>query len=155
MKRSLIFTLAAASALTGFTATALGQESGMKGMDMKGMSCCEDMAHGFGVVNSVNMEARKVNLTHDPIEKIGWGEMTMDFTVGDMVALEKFEKGDNVHFMLKKGDGNTYSIWMMCPVGGDPAAFKEAMKSMMSGRHMMGKEGGMQHMDHDDDGGSQ
>lgn len=104
----------------------------MKGMDMKGMPCCSDMAHGFGVVNAIDLEAKKVNLSHDPIEKIGWGKMTMEFKVGDRVDLAKFEKGDNVHFMLKKGEDDAYVIAMMCPIEGDVEAFKAAMKKRMA-----------------------
>jgi len=100
------------------------------------MSCCNDMAPGFGVVNSVDVDAKKVNLTHDPIEKIGWGKMTMDFAVSDMVALQKFQKGDNVHFMLTKNDDGAYDVSMMMPIGGDPEEFKAAMKSMMGGGMM-------------------
>lgn len=136
MKRSMIFTLAA-TALTGLAPIAFAQEGGMKmdgmkGMEMKGMPCCEGMAHGFGVVNAVDVEARKVNLTHDPIDKIGWGKMTMDFKAGDKVDLAKFEKDDNVHFMLEKGEDGAYVVAMMCPIEGDVDAFKAAMKKRMA-----------------------
>jgi len=149
MKRMKYVTIAAGSVLAMISAPAFSQGDDMKLGDMKGMkmgamSCCNDMAPGFGVVNSVDLDAKKVNLTHDPIEKIGWGKMTMDFKVGDMVALSKFEKGDNVHFMLKKVDDGAYTVWMMCPIGGDPAAFKEAMKSMMD-HGMMGEKDGVDH----------
>ena len=109
---------------------------GMDGMKMEGMSCCNEMAPGFGVVNSVDLDARKVNLSHDPIKKIGWGKMTMDFAVSDMVALQKFERGDNVHFMLMKNDDDTYDVSMMMPIAGDPEEAKAAMKSMMGGSMM-------------------
>ena len=141
---------------------ALAQEAGMKmdkmnHKDMSGMSCCGDMAPGFGVVNSVDLDARTVNISHDPIKKIGWGEMTMDFEVGGMVALDKFENGDNVHFMLKQDDSDNYDIAMMMPIGGDPDAFKQSMMSMMKGKGMMdcnmgghGSMSGMSGKDHDD-----
>ncbi|WP_300381926.1 copper-binding protein [Henriciella sp.] len=122
---------------------ALAQEADMKMDNMKdkgmsGMSCCDGMAPGFGTINSVDLEAGTVNISHDPIKKIGWGEMTMDFDVGDMVALDKFEKGDNVHFMLREDGSETYNIAMMMPIGGDPDAFKQSMMAMMQGSSMMG-----------------
>ena len=55
----------------------------------------------------------------------------MDFSIGDMFVLEKFENGDNEHFMLEKNDDGAFDVAMMTPIGGDPAAFKDAMKSMM------------------------
>ncbi len=137
MKLMKYVTIAAGAALAAVSVPAYGQGGDMKmgdmqGMQMDGMSCCNDMAPGFGVVNSVDLDAKKVNLTHDPIEKIGWGKMTMDFKVGDMVALDKFEKGDTVHFMLKKGEGGAYVVAMMCPIEGDVEAFKAAMKKRMA-----------------------
>jgi Cu/Ag efflux protein CusF len=99
-------TIAAGVAIALISVPALSQSGDMKmgemkGIQMDGMSCCDEMAPGFGVVNSVDLDARTVNLSHDPIKKIGWGKMTMDFAVSDMVALQKFQKGDNVHFMLE------------------------------------------------------
>ena len=125
-----------------FIGLAHAQDSNMKMEDMMGqsmseMSCCDTMAPGFGVINSVDLKSNSVNITHDPIKKIGWGEMTMNFDVGTMVALDKFETGDNVHFMLKKDEGGAFDISMMMPIGGDPDAFKKTMMSMMKGGDMM------------------
>ncbi|MEX0645875.1 MAG: copper-binding protein [Parvularculaceae bacterium] len=147
MKRTAIFGLIASLAAAGVVVPALAQDGamkmdGMEGMKSMDMSCCEEMAHGIGVVNSVDADARKVNLTHDPIEKIGWGKMTMGFAVGDKVDLAKFKKGDNVHFMLKKNDAGAYDVAMMCPIEGDPEAFKASMKKMMDGGMMEGMKDG-------------
>ncbi|GJL93492.1 copper-binding protein [Hyphococcus sp.] len=141
MKSIKLPVIAVGAAIALSSAPALGQSGGMKmdgmdGMKMDGMSCCNEMAPGFGVVNSVDLDARKVNLSHDPIKKIGWGKMTMDFAVSDMVALRKFEKGDNVHFMLIKNDDGAYDVSMMMPMAGDPEEAKAAMKSMMGGGMM-------------------
>ena len=141
MKSMKLSTIAAGVAIALISVPALSQSGDMKMGEMKriqmdGMSCCNDMAPGFGVVNSVDLDARTVNLSHDPIKKIGWGKMTMDFAVSDMVALQKFQKGDNVHFMLTKNDDGAYDVSMMMPIGGDPEEFKAAMKSMMGGGMM-------------------
>ena len=141
MKPVKLSTIAIGATIALISVPALSQTGGMKmdgmdGMKMEGMSCCNEMAPGFGVVNSVDLDARKVNLSHDPIKKIGWGKMTMDFAVSDMVALQKFERGDNVHFMLMKNDDDTYDVSMMMPIAGDPEEAKAAMKSMMGGSMM-------------------
>ncbi|WP_395077088.1 copper-binding protein, partial [Hyphococcus sp.] len=47
-------------------------------MDMTGMC---DMPMGEGVINALDVKKSTVNLTHKPIEAIGWPEMTMDFAV--------------------------------------------------------------------------
>ena len=139
MMKTLVRKTSVTGAILGLAliGPALAQEAGMKDMDMSGMSCCGDMAPGFGVINGVDLDARTVNISHDPIKKIGWGEMTMDFEVGGMVALDKFENGDNVHFVLKKDASDNYDIAMMMPIGGDPHAFKQSMMSIMKGGGMM------------------
>ncbi|WDI31952.1 copper-binding protein [Hyphococcus flavus] len=136
MKSMKLSTIAVGAAIALISVPALSQSGGMKMDGMDGMSCCSDMASGFGTVNSVDLKAKKVNLSHDPIKKIGWGKMTMDFAVSDMVALQKFEEGDNVHFMLTKNDDGGYDVSLMMPIAGEPEEFKAAMKSMMGSRMM-------------------
>lgn len=123
------------------SAPAWSQEDGMKmddmmDMNMDDMPCCEDVAHGVGIINSVDVDAKKVNLTHEPIDKIGWGTMTMDFETGEMVDLEQFAKGESVYFMLTQGEDKAYDIALMCPAGGDPNAYKASMEKMMEGGNM-------------------
>lgn len=103
------------------------QMKGMEGKDMKDMPCCEELAHGVGVVNSIDAEARKVNLTHEPVPAIGWGEMTMSFEAGRMVDLAKFKKGDRVQFALKQGRDKTYRIMMMCETASEEVVEKLCM----------------------------
>ncbi|HSH29305.1 MAG TPA: efflux RND transporter periplasmic adaptor subunit [Thiohalobacter sp.] len=61
---------------------------------------------GMGTVQAVKAGAGKLNLTHQPIEALGWPEMTMDFRVAETVDLGGVEAGDRVHFVLTPdGDG--------------------------------------------------
>jgi Cu/Ag efflux protein CusF len=128
---------------------------GMKGHDMGMMATCDDMAPGYGVINSIDADGRTLNMTHDPIEKLGWGAMTMDFQVADTVDLDKISAGTNVHFMLKE-EGTSQTIAMLMPFKGDRATFKKSMmESMKSGDMMMcdsksqgGDTHSMSHGDH-------
>jgi len=51
------------------------------------------------------MKKGMINLQHDPIESLGWPEMTMDFTTQDGVSLKGLAVGDAVEFeLVKKND---------------------------------------------------
>ncbi len=65
---------------------------------------------GMGKVNSVNPAERKINLSHQPIEALGWPEMTMDFSVSDKVDLGKVKPGQSIHFTLVKDKDGAYRI---------------------------------------------
>lgn len=66
----------------------------------------ESQVHGqaSGTVNSVDAEARKINISHGPIQALGWPPMTMDFPVAPSVDLKSIKPGSRVNFTLKKGD---------------------------------------------------
>lgn len=81
----------------------VGAQSGMKGMDMKGMDMgkSEKMAavhRGTGVVTNVDRKGGKVTLKHDPIKSLNWPTMTMAFTVKDKAMLDKLAKDKKVEF---------------------------------------------------------
>ena len=62
---------------------------------------------GMGTVNEVFPEDARVNLSHDPIDALGWPAMTMDFRVTDPAVLQGIKSGQRVHFTLvKDADGN-------------------------------------------------
>lgn len=127
MKSKIMF---AALALAGyFAASACSEQTAVKTQAMQG----KDVAHGIGVVNSLDLEARKINLTHEAIPEIGWSAMTMDFAVGETLDLSTLKKGDNVHFALKRDSDGAYRIAMACRIEGDVAAYKTAMKKMNEG----------------------
>jgi len=70
-----------------------------KMMDMKK----SEMIMGTGVIMKVMPSDSKVNMSHDPIEQLGWPDMTMDFYTKKGVDLSKFKPNDEVEFELEKG----------------------------------------------------
>lgn len=69
---------------------------------------------GRGKVNSVNLEAGTVNLSHEPIKSLKWPKMTMDFKARDPALLKALNPGDQVDFDLTKVDG-VYQIVKILP----------------------------------------
>ena len=69
---------------------------------------------GHGMVNSVDIAAGKVNLSHDAIKALRWPKMTMDFTVHDPAGLKDLKPGMEVDFELTKIAG-TYQITKITP----------------------------------------
>ena len=62
-----------------------------------------------GVVNSVDSRNGKVNMTHGPVESLGWPGMTMDFAVKDKAILKGINPGQKVAFeVVKEGPGKFY-----------------------------------------------
>jgi Cu(I)/Ag(I) efflux system protein CusF len=74
-------------------------------------------AHAVGVVNAVEPAQHKINLTHEPIQSIGWPSMTMEFPVAPSVDLTGVKPGSRVDFTLEKGKNGMYEIQSVQPVG--------------------------------------
>lgn len=70
---------------------------------------------GQGIVNTVDITAGKLNLTHEPIASLGWKGMTMDFSVKNSDILKNVKPGLKVEFELEKKD-RTYLITRMIPL---------------------------------------
>jgi Cu(I)/Ag(I) efflux system protein CusF len=73
---------------------------------------------GTGTVNSVDAAARKVNVSHGSIPKIGWPAMTMDFAVAVSVDLSGVKPGTRVRFDMEQGQDGSYVIQSIAPAGG-------------------------------------
>lgn len=67
-------------------------------------------AVAIGVINSINTESRAVNITHEPVEALGWPTMTMDMPVTRRVDLATVKTGQKVRFKLKKGRDKQFRI---------------------------------------------
>ncbi|MCO6414500.1 MAG: efflux RND transporter periplasmic adaptor subunit [Thiogranum sp.] len=65
---------------------------------------------GTGTVNEIFPDARKLNLSHKPIEALGWPAMTMDFRLTDNAMLEGVEAGAVIHFTLLKDDTGSFRV---------------------------------------------
>jgi len=63
------------------------------------------MATGTGVIKSLMKDHGMITLQHDPIEALGWPEMTMDFVTEEGVSLDGVDEGDAVIFsIMNKND---------------------------------------------------
>jgi Cu(I)/Ag(I) efflux system membrane fusion protein len=71
---------------------------------------------GIGVINSINTEARTVNINHEPIPALDWPAMTMDITVADDINLERVSQWEKIHFYMVKDDAGTYYIRRIDPL---------------------------------------
>lgn len=74
-------------------------------------------AQASGTVNSVDAGARKINISHGPIQALGWPPMTMDFPVAPSVNLKSIKSGTRVNFTLEKGDDGMPVIQSVSPSG--------------------------------------
>ncbi|MEO1207569.1 MAG: copper-binding protein [Pseudomonadota bacterium] len=72
-------------------------------------------AAGVAVINTVDAEKGMVNLTHEPMPKLGWPTMTMDLPVTRRVDLSDVKPGDKVDFTLKLGRDKQYRVTDMAP----------------------------------------
>jgi len=68
------------------------------------MSAMSAPAKGTGVITSLMIDHGMITMQHDPIESLGWPEMTMDFTTMDGVSLDGLAVGDVVEFELMEMD---------------------------------------------------
>ena len=65
---------------------------------------------GKGTINSVDVKAGKLNITHGPIASLGWDGMTMDFEVQDKAMLANLKKGQKITFKLVEARKGKYVI---------------------------------------------
>ncbi len=68
-----------------------------------------------GVVNSVNADAARINITHDPVESLKWPKMKMNFKTHDPALLKGIKAGMTVDFEIEKM-GNEYHLTKITPV---------------------------------------
>jgi len=111
------FALAAALAFA-FTAPpealAADESQGLPGAPEQ--SAQSGAAHKLhGVVNSVNADAGRVNITHDPVASLKWPKMKMNFKVHDPALLADIKPGMSVDFEIQKM-GNEYHLTQITPV---------------------------------------
>lgn len=119
-------TLPSVIALTLFVSVAVQADEtthSMAGMKDSAMSNSKEKTsdattpthHGKGTVNSVDVTTGKVNLSHEPIESLGWKNMTMGFPVQNPALLNNLKPGAQVEFDLQKR-GDAYLITSIKPL---------------------------------------
>lgn len=80
-------------------------ETGTAGAKAPAAAQASNLPQGTGMVNSVDVAGRTINITHDPIKALGWPKMKMAFNADASVKLDGIKAGDAVGFTLTpKGD---------------------------------------------------
>jgi len=65
---------------------------------------------GIGVVKSVDLNKREINLDHEPIPAISKPAMTTHYYVAPNIDLALIKPGDEIHFVLVKYGASKYQI---------------------------------------------
>jgi Cu(I)/Ag(I) efflux system membrane fusion protein len=63
-----------------------------------------------GIVEAIDAAARRVRISHGPIEDLGWAAMTMEFDVLPGVDLDSIRIGQNIRFSLRPSEVGDYEI---------------------------------------------
>ena len=107
---------AAAAALLAATAPAIAAD-GHAGHAGHKMSAPEgtNEASVAAVINSIDADGGKVNVTHEPVPALGWPKMTMDLPVTRRVDLGTVKTGSNVMIKLKKGRDKQFRVIAIDP----------------------------------------
>lgn len=66
--------------------------------------------YGNGIVEAVDATARRIRVSHGPIEALGWTAMTMEFDVLPGVNLDEVNIGQSIHFSLELSAVGDYVI---------------------------------------------
>lgn len=69
-----------------------------------------------GVVNTIDMETGVINVTHEPVEALGWPKMTMDLPTTRRVDLSAIKEGEPVSFTLKQGRDKQFRVIAIEPM---------------------------------------
>jgi len=88
----------------------LAQDTGHKHMhDMEmHQKAAKVMVHA--VINRVDAAKRIVNISHEPIDALGWPAMTMDMAVGPDVDLSVLAPGQKIMASMAKGPDGIYRL---------------------------------------------
>jgi Cu/Ag efflux protein CusF len=109
---SLLFIALAHSGIT----RANENDNGMNRAAIDGAQTLPVQAHkAQGVVNKVDFQNGKINLTHGPIKSLGWSGMTMDFAVKDATILKHVQAGEKVNFEVVNEGPGKYFVTKITP----------------------------------------
>ena len=72
-------------------------------------------AAATGKINAIDVASRTLNLTHGPIDALGWPGMTMDFVVSPSVDLSALKAGETVAFTVTQTPEGTYAVDSVTP----------------------------------------
>ena len=89
------------------------ESNGMPGMQEPAQDGAEHVAEG--TVNSVDAASDTVNISHEPVESIGWPAMTMNFQLSDPDLATQLTPGQRVEFRFRTDQGNA-TVTEIAPV---------------------------------------
>lgn len=69
-----------------------------------------------GIVNTIDMDTGVINVTHEPVEALGWPKMTMDLTTTRRVDLSAIQVGQPVSLTLKQGRDKQFRVIAIEPM---------------------------------------
>lgn len=115
MFKSVMLKMIVALMAVAANATYAGVNPDMGNMNMQHDGQAAMQVHkGHGVVNKINAQAGKINISHDPIPGMNWPRMTMDFKVENKADLAAIKPGMKVDFDLTV-QGKGYQITHIVP----------------------------------------
>lgn len=107
--------------LAGCTDDAVTNGSAGESDDMPGMPGMQESAQdgadhvAEGTVNSVDAASDTVNISHEPVESIGWPSMTMNFQLADPDLATQLTPGQRVEFRFRTDQGSA-TVTQITPV---------------------------------------
>lgn len=108
--RKLIFALGLAIAANCVTAQAAPHEHNMTQHRSATQTASREVKHeGLGVLKTVNVQAGKVKIAHEPIDSLGWPAMTMWFALRVPLP-DETKVGDGVRFELEQINSKEWVI---------------------------------------------
>lgn len=104
-----VFIVIAATTMFGAAQAAESEHTMEHTMKHEAANSASNVHIGKGVVNKIDLQHGKVNLTHGPIKTLGWSGMTMDFKVKDTALLKAVKSGRKMKFeVVNDGPGQFY-----------------------------------------------
>ena len=98
-------------AIMGFTPQASAGDNMHKSMNHHGQTSAEHKEiMGSGVVNNIDLDNRKINLSHEAIPALKWPKMTMDMNVSDNIDLNMLSPDEAINFHIELGADKVYRI---------------------------------------------
>ena len=83
---------------------------GSHGTMNHGSMAADGMAEVQAKINSIDAANGMMNVSHGPVEALGWPSMTMDLPVTKRVDLSTVKAGDDVTLSLKQGRDKQFRI---------------------------------------------
>ena len=116
--KSTLYLGAIASMAMSFAPQAYADSGMHKSMEQHGQASAEHKEiMGSGVVHSIDLESRKINISHEPIPALKWPKMTMDLDVSEGVDLEALSPDDAIKFHIELGEDKVYRITKIMETG--------------------------------------